>query len=195
MLGDVELSYLVVETALGWFGLVLSPRGLRATTLPRPSRQEAEREAIAMGASRPATADQGREVARRLQEYALGRPVSFADLPLDWAGLGTFQRRVLEALLRLPWGQITTYSELARLVGRPGAARAVGRVMATNPLPVVVPCHRVVGANGSLTGYGGGLEMKARLLALEGVPSPAGPPGRSARRGRRRRRPLAPSLL
>lgn len=169
MTRDNGLSYLVVETALGWFGLVLSPRGLRAVTLPRATREEAEGEARAMGARRPAVPYQGREAARRLQEYALGRPVSFDDLPLDWDGMGAFQRRVLQALSRLPWGQVTTYGELAQLAGRPGAARAVGRIMATNPLPVVVPCHRVLGADGSLTGYGGGLEMKARLLALEGV--------------------------
>lgn len=168
------LTYCLVETGLGWLGLLFSPRGLRATTLPRPSPAEAEAAALALGGRQPAPAAQAQAVARRLQDYARGLPVSFHDLPLDLEGLGPFQRRVLEALLRLPWGQVTTYGELARQAGRPGAARAVGRIMATNPLPIVVPCHRVLGADGSLTGYGGGLELKARLLALEGARVPRG---------------------
>ncbi len=169
---DEALTWRVVETALGWMGLVFSSRGLRAATLPRPSRAEAEAEAVALGGRAPAPPGLADEVARRLQDYARGLPVAFDDLPLDLEGLGPFRRRVLETLARLPRGQVTTYGELARMAGRPGAARAVGRAMATNPLPIVVPCHRVMGADGSLTGYGGGLEMKARLLALEGATLP-----------------------
>ena len=174
------LSYTLVDTALGWIGLVFSPRGLRAVTLPRASRHEAEAEVKALGAHRPASTPLAEEAARRLQDYARGLPVSFDDLPLDWNGLPPFQRAVLQALARLPRGRVITYGELARLVGRPRAARAVGRAMATNPLPIVVPCPRVIGADGSLTGYGGGLEMKARLLQLEGCVAVGG------RRGLRR---------
>ncbi|HXG42873.1 MAG TPA: methylated-DNA--[protein]-cysteine S-methyltransferase [Dehalococcoidia bacterium] len=189
---DGEPSCKVVPTALGWMGLVFSERGLRAVTLPRPSRQEAEAEVRALGARRPARGRLALQMARRLQDYARGLPVSFHDVPLDWDDLSPFQRAVLQALWRLPRGQVTTYGELARLVGRPGAARAVGRAMATNPLPIVVPCHRVVGADGSLTGYGGGLELKARLLELEGV-SPPGAAARASRQpaGRQPRLPMS----
>ncbi|MFN3763308.1 MAG: methylated-DNA--[protein]-cysteine S-methyltransferase, partial [Anaerolineae bacterium] len=90
------------------------------------------------------------------------------DLPLDLRGT-PFQRRVWEELRRVPYGQTVAYGELARRVGRPGAARAVGRAVGANPVPIIVPCHRVVGADGSLVGYGGGLEIKAALLRLEGV--------------------------
>jgi methylated-DNA-[protein]-cysteine S-methyltransferase len=89
------------------------------------------------------------------------------NLPLDLSGLPDFGRRVLEECSLVAYGEVVTYGELARRAGRPAAARAVGRVMATNPLALIIPCHRVIGANGQLTGYGGGLDLKARLLAFE----------------------------
>ena len=92
------------------------------------------------------------------------------DLPLDWTAMKPFQRQVLERVCAVPYGQTTSYGAIAEALGRPGAARAVGRANATNPLPIIVPCHRVLGANGALHGYGarGGLETKAWLLRLEG---------------------------
>jgi methylated-DNA-[protein]-cysteine S-methyltransferase len=88
------------------------------------------------------------------------------ELPLALRGT-EFQRSVWEALLEIPYGSTTTYSELAAAIGRPSACRAVGAANGRNPLAVIVPCHRVIGAAGGLTGYGGGLERKRRLLALE----------------------------
>ncbi len=89
-----------------------------------------------------------------------------------------FQLRVWEALLAIPYGRTETYGDLALRIGREGAARAVGRANALNPISIVVPCHRVIGQDGSLTGYGGGLQAKSRLLALEsGVKSDLGGPG------------------
>ncbi|HEU5443511.1 MAG TPA: methylated-DNA--[protein]-cysteine S-methyltransferase [Steroidobacteraceae bacterium] len=102
----------------------------------------------------------------QLGEYFAGRRHSF-DLPL--APRGTeFQRRVWRALTGIPYGTTISYGELARRIGQPSASRAVGLANGANPLPIVVPCHRVIGANGSLTGFGGGLPIKRRLLALEG---------------------------
>lgn len=106
------------------------------------------------------------ELARQLDEYFAGRRDVF-DLPLEPDG-SAFQRRVWRLLAAIPHGETRTYGELAQQLGRPGAARAVGRANATNPLPIVVPCHRVVGADGTLTGFAGGVEFKRRLLRLEG---------------------------
>jgi methylated-DNA-[protein]-cysteine S-methyltransferase len=105
---------------------------------------------------------------QQLLEY-LGRQRRVFDLPLDLRLLRPFQKQVLDATLAVPWGQATTYRTLAVQVGRPHSGRAVGRAQATNPIPLIIPCHRVIGSDGSLRGYGGGLEMKAALLQLEGV--------------------------
>lgn len=103
---------------------------------------------------------------RQLREYFTGKRRRF-DLATEPRG-SDFQQTVWRELLRIPYGEIRSYSELAHAVGRPGAARAVGRAVATNPISIVIPCHRVVGSDGSLTGYAGGLAFKQGLLALEG---------------------------
>jgi methylated-DNA-[protein]-cysteine S-methyltransferase len=106
------------------------------------------------------------ELARtQLEEYFAGRRHVF-ELPLDARGTD-FQRRVWQRLLNIPYGTTTTYGALARELGDPGASRAVGLANGSNPLPIVIPCHRVIGANGTLTGFGGGLATKAALLDLE----------------------------
>jgi len=112
------------------------------------------------------------EIGGQLRDYLAGRRTSF-DLPLDLQALPEFQRRVLLAALKIPRGQVATYGEIARRVGRPKASRAVGQALGHNPMPIVIPCHRVLGADGSLRGYGsgGGIKTKARLLDLEGARS------------------------
>jgi len=118
------------------------------------------------------------EALRQLAAYFGGRRRAF-DLPLA-AGGTPFQRRVWAALLTIPYGETITYGELARRVGRPTAARAVGAANGRNPLPVVVPCHRVIGGDGRLTGFYGGLHLKSGLLALEGATTGApSAPGRA----------------
>jgi methylated-DNA-[protein]-cysteine S-methyltransferase len=102
---------------------------------------------------------------RQLTEYFAGDRTAF-DLPLNTGGT-PFQQRVWAALLEIPYGETTSYGELAQRIGSPGAARAVGLANGRNPVSIVVPCHRVVGSTGSLTGYGGGIETKRRLLAAE----------------------------
>ncbi|HMJ96384.1 MAG TPA: methylated-DNA--[protein]-cysteine S-methyltransferase [Thermoleophilaceae bacterium] len=105
------------------------------------------------------------EAEAQLHAYFAGELERF-ELPLAPLGTG-FQRSVWDALAEIPYGSTTTYSELAARIGRPSACRAVGAANGRNPLPVIVPCHRVIGAAGALTGYGGGLERKRLLLALE----------------------------
>lgn len=107
-----------------------------------------------------------RDVRDQLTEYFAGERKEF-DLPLRLDG-SPFQLQVWNALLEIPYGATTSYGEIARRVGREGAARAVGLANGQNPIAVIVPCHRVIGADGSLTGYGGGLERKQLLLGLEG---------------------------
>ena len=107
------------------------------------------------------------DVRRELDEYFEGRRHTF-DLQLDLR-VAPFHEAVLRELARVPYGHTDTYGSLAAKVGRPKAARAVGTVMNRNPIPIVLPCHRIVGANGSLTGYAGGLDVKRRLLQLEGA--------------------------
>jgi methylated-DNA-[protein]-cysteine S-methyltransferase len=104
--------------------------------------------------------------AEALAGYAAGMPIP-ADLPVDLSGLTPFTREVLLACRQVPFGQAVTYAELAARLGRPGAARAVGRALGSNPVPLVVPCHRVLGARGALTGFLGGLDRKAALLRHE----------------------------
>jgi len=117
------------------------------------------------------------DVVTQLEEYFAGERTVF-DLVLRPTGTA-FQRRVWDALSRIPYGETRTYGEIAEAIGQPGAARAVGLANGRNPIAIVVPCHRVIGADGSLTGYGGGLDVKRALLDLERDGRPSGGPGRS----------------
>jgi methylated-DNA-[protein]-cysteine S-methyltransferase len=115
-------------------------------------------------------AERTAEVRRQLEEYFAGERETF-DLTLAPQGTA-FEKSVWSELSRIPYGETRSYAEIARAIGRPGAARAVGRANGANPIPIVVPCHRVIGANGSLTGFGGGLPVKSLLLEIEGAALP-----------------------
>ena len=110
-----------------------------------------------------------RAAARQLAQYLAGTRQAF-DLPLDLSGGTPFQQAVWRALLAIPSGATTSYGALARALGSPTAVRAVGAAVGRNPISIVVPCHRVLGAGGALTGYAGGLARKQALLRLEGAP-------------------------
>ncbi len=113
-----------------------------------------------------------REASRQLGEYLAGERKVF-DLELDLRGT-PFQNAVWKTLAAIPWGRTATYGGIARKIGSPGASRAVGAANARNPIPIIIPCHRVIGKDGSLTGFGGGLDLKRKLLEIEGhtFPSP-----------------------
>ena len=144
---------------MGRFGVLATEAGVRAVLLPSKLRK--------LRGADPTAEAVAERAATQLREYLDGERREF-DLPLDWSLAGEDERAVLETLRDIaPYGHVVTYGELARRSGCPGGARAVGQAMARNPLPVVVPCHRVVAAHG-LGGYGGGLPLKRRLLALEG---------------------------
>lgn len=163
------LRFHVCETDLGWVGIALSDQGLRYITLPRKSRAAALDAMLEFGASDPASDAELGAIPEAIAGIVAGKKPA-QTLPIDWTGITPFRRAVMEECMRIPAGQTLTYRDLAAKVGRPGAARAVGRVMATNPWPLLVPCHRVVGSDGTLHGYGGGLPMKAALLRAEGAP-------------------------
>jgi O-6-methylguanine DNA methyltransferase len=140
-----------------------------ALTLPTPDQEAALRPLLDRWGDDARRDDVAlSDVQDKLRRFYDGQPVTF-DEPLDMSRATDFQRRVWEATRRIPRGQTRTYTEIARQVGSPRAARAVGQAMAGNPWPPIVPCHRVVGHGGRLTGFGGGLDMKRRLLEMEGA--------------------------
>ncbi len=154
------------DTPFGVVTVITSAQGVRAIGLP-------EDELAALVADSEAGRDE--QVARALDAWFTGRSRTLS-VPLDLDGIDGFRRTVLETLVReVGWGETVSYGELAEMAGRPRAARAVGTTMASNPLPFVIPCHRVVAAGGRIGGYGGGrnaVALKRSLLAREGVTFP-----------------------
>jgi methylated-DNA-[protein]-cysteine S-methyltransferase len=166
--GLLDVAYDFVDTPVGTVLVATSQRGLcRISYNPEPER-EVESLASTLGARVLRTARPIDPVRRQLEEYFDMRRTDF-DLAIDLQLSAEFSVRVLKELALVPYGEVTTYGALAARADRPRAARAVGTVMNRNPIPIVLPCHRVVGANGSLTGYGGGLDRKELLLRLEGA--------------------------
>jgi len=161
--GLVDIRYDVIASPIGELLIAATERGL-ARIYFDPEGQEDE---LARSYGVRVLRSPLDEVRRELDEYFAGTRRDF-DLPLDLRA-AAFHIEVLNELARVPYGSTTTYGTLAAKVGRPAAARAVGTVMHRNPIPIVLPCHRVLGANGSLTGYAGGLDVKLQLLQLEGV--------------------------
>lgn len=164
-----------LETPLGRMRLAASPRGLagawfvegqRDTPALASSAQSCAPSSAASAS--PPTAPVLAQAQRALEVYFAGDRQPF-DVPLDLS-LGTpFQQAVWRALLDIPFGQTTSYGEIARRIGRPEAVRAVGGAVGRNPLSILVPCHRVIGASGALTGYSGGMARKIALLRIEGI--------------------------
>ncbi|WP_037906005.1 methylated-DNA--[protein]-cysteine S-methyltransferase [Actinacidiphila yeochonensis] len=171
-----EVAWTVRETPIGPLFAAHSEAGLVHVafhTGPERAPRTAASVARRLGCEAVEAPEALAAVALQLGEYFAGERLRF-DLPLDWSLTTGFNRRVLRELYAgVPYGSVVGYQDLADRVGEPGAARAVGVAMGANPLPVVVPCHRVVESGGGIGGFGGGLETKRTLLALEGVlPAP-----------------------
>jgi methylated-DNA-[protein]-cysteine S-methyltransferase len=166
--GLLDAAYDLVDTPLGTLLVAATDRGVCRIAYDAEPDLEVERLAKVFGVRVLRSAKPVDPARRELDEYFDGRRRAF-DLPIDVGLTADFNRRVLHELARVPYGEVVTYGQLAARAERPRAARAVGTVMNRNPIPIVLPCHRVIGANGSLTGYGGGLERKEMLLRLEGA--------------------------
>jgi methylated-DNA-[protein]-cysteine S-methyltransferase len=161
-------TILIFPSDLGWMGAVVAGNVVKGITFGHPSPAAAKKAALGGVGCRAGKSDV--PLVRRLQKYASGKIDSLRDIRVDLGPIGGFQRRVLEQCRRIPYGKTMSYAELAAKAGSPRAARAVGNCMAANPIPLIIPCHRVVRSDGRLGSYSapGGVAMKRRILALEG---------------------------
>ncbi len=166
--GLLDVAYATMDSPFGSLLLATTSRGLVKVSLPAYNPDEALEDLAIRVSPRvleaPARLD---EVRRQLDRYFEGRLREF-DLPLDWELTKGFRRRVLRATYRIPYGQTRSYKQMATSAGNERAVRAAGTALGSNPIPIVVPCHRVLRSGGALGGYGGGLPMKRALLELEG---------------------------
>lgn len=167
--GLATVGYDVLASPLGPLWVAIGPKGV--TTIhygDAPSESELRRLVRVYGPGIVPDHRRSSALARELDQYFSGRRKSF-DLDVDLSGLTPFQSRVLAATARIPFGEVSTYGAVAKRAGNAKASRAAGGALNSNPIPIVVPCHRVVGSTGALVGYAGGLEVKKRLLAIEGA--------------------------
>jgi methylated-DNA-[protein]-cysteine S-methyltransferase len=162
------LTYDTIPTRLGPVHIAYTDYGLAGMQIGGSAaawRRRLQRKFSIARSGRPAAI---RKAGDQIRAYLSGKRRAF-QMRIDWRGMSPFQHRVLRAALRIPYGRTTTYGQIASAVGNPKAARAVGRALGANPLPLVVPCHRVIAGDGSLGGYSaaGGVRVKRRLLNLE----------------------------
>ena len=167
--GLLDVAYTTLDSPFGPLLVAATHRGLVRIAL-HPEQPD---EVLAELADRVSPrvmerAERIDAIRRELDDYFEGRRRTF-DLPLDWTLTRGFARRVLDATARIPYGSVSTYRDVAARAGNPRAMRAAGNALGSNPIPIVVPCHRVIRTGGSLGNYGGGVEMKASLLRLEGA--------------------------
>ena len=166
--GLLDVAFGTLDSPLGELTVFVTPRGVLRIAYPNEAGDDVIGDVAERVSPRILRAPARTDVARReLDGYFAGKRRSF-DLPIDWSLVRGFANSVLRATADVPFGQVTTYGSVARAAGSPRAARAAGNALGSNPIPIVVPCHRVLHADGGLGGYSGGLERKRILLRLEG---------------------------
>ncbi len=161
------------RTRVGPLFVAMNDRGVVALDFGLSEQEFVARVSHRTKATLVRSDDQAAEALKQVQEYLDGKRTTF-DLPLDMSTMSEFQRRVLNIALKIPRGKYLTYGDVAKAIGEPQASRAVGQALGHNPVPIVIPCHRVLGSDGTLHGYsgGGGIQTKAWLLRLEGAAVP-----------------------
>jgi methylated-DNA-[protein]-cysteine S-methyltransferase len=167
--GLTTIGYDVLGSPLGPLWVAIGPKGV--TTIhygSEPSENELRRLVRVYGPGVVPDHKRSSALARELDQYFNGRRHEF-NIDVDLSGLTPFQTKILVATAQIPFGAVSTYQQIARRAGNEKASRAAGGALNQNPIPIVVPCHRVVGSNGALVGYAGGLDVKRRLLAIEGA--------------------------
>ena len=163
----IDVAVTTMDSPIGTLLLMATPKGLVRIAFESENRDEVLGEVAEQLSPRILEAPRRLDPVRReLEKYFEGKLHDF-DVPLDWSLTGEFARRVLRRTARIPYGSVASYGDVAVGVGTPRGARAVGNALGSNPIPVIVPCHRVVRTGGAIGGYGGGLTRKRFLLALE----------------------------
>lgn len=181
-------SHFCFETALGWIGIAWSSEGVARVVTPVRDRQSCETRLVRLCGGQSLPVDEAGlsgEVAATvdlLRRYASGETVDFSPVKVDLSGIEPFRLAIYDAARKLHFGEITTYGQLADRAGYPGEARDTGQALGSNPVPIVVPCHRIVAAGGKIGGFSapGGSHTKEKLLALEGVKVRSPPPKQAA---------------
>ncbi len=159
------LSYSICSTSWGWVGLLAGPDGIRKLVLPQLTRDETlKRLGTAPDGTRGGGGLSGLEA--KLRDYFSGRMTDFDEM-VDLSGYPAFYRQVWEHTRSIAYGSTASYGQIAAWTGRPGASRAVGRALGRNPVPIIIPCHRVIRTDGSIGGFSAGTELKTRLIELE----------------------------
>jgi methylated-DNA-[protein]-cysteine S-methyltransferase len=174
-MNSARTHHTIFDTALGPCGIAWTEQGLTHVQFAEADRSATERRLVARSASAGAAKPPARIAALvdDIKRYCAGEPVDFSAVAVDLSALDPYRRRLYETMRTLAWGQTTTYGDLARQLGSTDweGARDVGQAMGRNPMPIVIPCHRVLAAGGKIGGFSapGGAKTKAKLLALEGV--------------------------
>ena len=169
--GLIDVAVTTMDSPIGTLLIMGTPKGLVRIAFEDENRDDVLGEVAERLSPRILEAPRRLDPVRReLDRYFAGRLRDF-DVPIDWSLTGQFARRVLRRTARIPYGSVASYGDVAVEVGTPRGARAVGNALGSNPIPVVVPCHRVVRTGGAIGGYGGGLPRKRWLLALEAQPA------------------------
>jgi len=162
------LTYTTFETAMGWVGILGSDKGIMRITTGNKAAQEALNALGTKADNATDSPDEFKDIRERFQKYFRGEPVVFPN-EIDLSDATPFQRRVWQSAISIPYGETRSYGWIAKQIDNPKAARAVGQAMHRNPLSIFVPCHRVVAGDGGIGGFGDGVEMKQKLLRMEGI--------------------------
>ena len=166
-----QVKYITFSTDMGWVAMLASAKGLLSTTLPQPSIDEVRQQLGDSVSHAIWSPHLFKDLMERLKVYFSGHRTTFPD-KLDLSRATHFQREVWEITRLIPYGETRSYAWVAEQIKKPQAMRAVGQALGKNPLPIIVPCHRVVASDGGLGGFGGGVELKRHLLRLEAPVNP-----------------------